>query len=95
MMTGYVLVQCEVGKELEVSKLILKKYPKEVSEVMLCFGEYELWLRVTTRNYVDFVSFVSHRLRKEIAGIVATKTAPGKHRVYLNPEGEAIREDCA
>ncbi|MHA1632503.1 MAG: Lrp/AsnC family transcriptional regulator [Candidatus Freyarchaeota archaeon] len=70
MITAYVLVIVEPGKERDIKKK-LKNLPqcKEVHEI---YGEYDLIIKVQTRNLQELDAFVM-KLRK-IKNIRATST---------------------
>ncbi len=71
MATGFVLIGVEPGAEKDVFKEIIKI--KQVVDVHLLFGEYDLIARVEAQDYNTIGDIIINRIRK-IPGVVSTKT---------------------
>jgi DNA-binding Lrp family transcriptional regulator len=69
--TGFVLIGVEPGVEKDVFKEIIKI--KQVVDVHLLFGEYDLIARVEAQDYNTIGDIIINRIRK-IPGVVSTKT---------------------
>ncbi|MCD6503375.1 MAG: Lrp/AsnC ligand binding domain-containing protein [Euryarchaeota archaeon] len=74
MVVGYVLIQVEPTKEVEVLKKLLEV--PEVVEAHTLFGEYDIIAKVVTSTLEEFTRIILNKIRK-IDGIVGTKTLMG------------------
>lgn len=71
MATGFVLLSVEPGMEREVFKEIIRI--KNVVDVHLLFGEYDLIARVEAEDYNYIGDIIINKIRT-IPGVIATKT---------------------
>ncbi len=71
MATGFVLISADPGNERDVFQMVIKI--KEVVDVHLLFGEYDLIARVEAEDYDRIGEVVVNDIRK-IPGVRATKT---------------------
>ncbi len=71
MATGFVLISVEPGAERQVYREVIKV--KEVVDVHLLFGEYDLIARIEADDYDAIGEIVVNSMRK-IPGVAATKT---------------------
>jgi DNA-binding Lrp family transcriptional regulator len=69
--TGFVLLSVEPGMEREVFKEIIRI--KNVVDVHLLFGEYDLIARVEAEDYNYIGDIIINKIRT-IPGVIATKT---------------------
>ncbi len=91
-MVGYMFANCVVGTEVEVAKKLMRNF-REITEIDMCFGEYELVARCEVERYADLVDLVSVKIRGSDPNIVATKTLPAKHMIRRKGS-EITVEDC-
>ncbi len=71
MATGFVLISVEPGMERDVFKQIIKL--KNLVDVHLLFGEYDLIARVEAEDYNYIGDIIINQIRK-IPGVISTKT---------------------
>jgi DNA-binding Lrp family transcriptional regulator len=71
MATGFVLISVEPGTERDVFQEVIKI--KEVVDVHLLFGEYDLIARIEAEDYDVIGDIVVNKVRK-IPGVTSTKT---------------------
>lgn len=71
MATGFVLLSVEPGLEREVFQEVIKV--KEVVDIHLLFGEYDLIARIEAEDYDAIGDVVVSKIRK-VRGVKATKT---------------------
>ncbi len=71
MATAFVLISVEPGMEREVFKEIIRI--KDMVDVHLLFGEYDLIARVEGEDYAHIGEVIINQIRK-IPGVISTKT---------------------
>jgi len=67
--TAFILMIIELGKEYEIAKKVRERFPEEVRDVHVTYGEYDVVAKVTVRTLKDL-----DRVVTEIRGMPGVKT---------------------
>ncbi len=71
MAVGFVLVK--IGPRCEMKSLEFLRHAEQIEDVYMCFGEYDIILKVRTDTIDDIAEVVVKKVRS-IRGVLDTKT---------------------